>query len=176
MNDHWIICGSKISVGEAAIPGTTLSIEMMLEKLCRGMPVDLLIAAHPGLTKDAVREVFGIAAAAVRACRFHTRSVESQTENEPSDANEIANETYRACRLRDALAADRLEALATEIDAGALKYDGPIMNQMAEISDYANHKATETLCSMIAAKLNPGEQLYGSQEIKARELRHRICA
>jgi uncharacterized protein (DUF433 family) len=49
------------------VAGTRITVELILEKLAAGETVENIIAAHPGLTGDAIRAALRFAAEALRA-------------------------------------------------------------------------------------------------------------
>ena len=49
-------------MGKPVIAGTRISVEIILEKLAAGETFEQIIAAHPRLTKDAIRAALAFAA------------------------------------------------------------------------------------------------------------------
>jgi uncharacterized protein (DUF433 family) len=56
-----------IMMGKPVIAGTRITVELILEKLAAGETVEQLLAAHPRLTREAIRAALAFAAQALRA-------------------------------------------------------------------------------------------------------------
>lgn len=56
-----------VMMGKPVIKGTRITVELILEKLAAGEPMDQLLDAHPQLTEEAVRAALAFAADALRA-------------------------------------------------------------------------------------------------------------
>jgi uncharacterized protein (DUF433 family) len=56
-----------IMMGKPVIAGTRITVELILEKLAAGETVEQLLAAHPRLTREAIRAALAFAAEALRA-------------------------------------------------------------------------------------------------------------
>jgi uncharacterized protein (DUF433 family) len=56
-----------IVMGKPVIRGTRLTVEFILEKLAAGESVEQIIAAHPRLTREAIRAALAFAARTLRA-------------------------------------------------------------------------------------------------------------
>jgi uncharacterized protein (DUF433 family) len=56
-----------IMMGKPVIAGTRITVELILEKLAAGETVEQLLAAHPRLTREAIRAALAFAADALRA-------------------------------------------------------------------------------------------------------------
>jgi uncharacterized protein (DUF433 family) len=54
-------------MGKPVISGTRITVELILEKLAAGETIDQIVAGHPRLTADAVRNAIAFAAEALRA-------------------------------------------------------------------------------------------------------------
>ncbi|SPD76403.1 conserved hypothetical protein [uncultured Desulfobacterium sp.] len=54
-------------MGKPLITGTRVTVELIVEKLAEGEPIEQIIEAHPRLTKEAVRAALAFAAEALRA-------------------------------------------------------------------------------------------------------------
>jgi uncharacterized protein (DUF433 family) len=54
-------------MGKPVIAGTRITVELILEKLAAGETVEHLLAAHPRLTREAIRAALAFAAEALRA-------------------------------------------------------------------------------------------------------------
>ena len=53
-------------MGKPVVAGTTLTIELILEKLAAGETIEQILQARPRLTREAVRATFVYAAEAIR--------------------------------------------------------------------------------------------------------------
>jgi len=57
----------QIMMGKPVIAGTRITVELILENLAAGETVDQILAAHPRLTRDAIKAALAFAAEALRA-------------------------------------------------------------------------------------------------------------
>jgi uncharacterized protein (DUF433 family) len=57
----------EIMMGKPVIAGTRITVELILEKLAAGETVEQLLAAHPRLTREAIRAALAFAAETLRA-------------------------------------------------------------------------------------------------------------
>ena len=57
----------SIMMGKPVIANTRITVELILEKLAAGETVEQILAAHPRLTKEAIRAALAFAAEALRA-------------------------------------------------------------------------------------------------------------
>ena len=57
-----IVSNPKIMMGKPVIAGTRITVELILEKLATGETVEQILAAHPRLTAEAIREALLFAA------------------------------------------------------------------------------------------------------------------
>lgn len=62
-----IVSDPSVMMGKPVIAGTRITVELVLEKLSAGESVEQIIAAHPGLTREAIQAAFAFAAEALRA-------------------------------------------------------------------------------------------------------------
>jgi uncharacterized protein (DUF433 family) len=62
-----IVCNPKIMVGKPTIEGTRLTVELILEKLAEGHPVEELLYAYPRLTREGIQAALEYAANVFRA-------------------------------------------------------------------------------------------------------------
>lgn len=67
MAKQWIVSDPKIMMGKPVIVGTRLTVELILEKLAAGEPMEQIIAAHPQLTREAILAALAFAHQALRA-------------------------------------------------------------------------------------------------------------
>jgi len=56
-----------VMMGKAVIRGTRIPVETILEKLAAGETEDQVLAAHPRLTREAIRAALAYAASMLRA-------------------------------------------------------------------------------------------------------------
>jgi len=54
-------------MGKPVIAGTRITVELILEKLAAGEPVEQILEVHPLLTQEAIRAALTFAAEALRA-------------------------------------------------------------------------------------------------------------
>ena len=57
----------KVMMGKPVVAGTRITVELILERLGAGETPAQLLAAHPGLTEEAIRAALTFAAQALRA-------------------------------------------------------------------------------------------------------------
>lgn len=57
-----IVADPEILVGKPAIKGTRISVELILERLADGWPVDTVLEAYPRLTRDDIQAALAFAA------------------------------------------------------------------------------------------------------------------
>jgi uncharacterized protein (DUF433 family) len=62
-----IACDPAVMMGKPVIAGARITVELILEKLAAGESVESILAAHPGLTPEAIRAALRFAADALRA-------------------------------------------------------------------------------------------------------------
>ncbi len=63
----WIECNPNILFGKPVIKGTRITVELILEKIAAGESFEDILAAHPKVTLEAIREAIGFAAKALKA-------------------------------------------------------------------------------------------------------------
>lgn len=61
-----IVCDPAVMMGKPVVAGTRITVELILEKLAAGAPVDELLNSHPQLTRERVQAAIGFAADAIR--------------------------------------------------------------------------------------------------------------
>ena len=57
----------NVMMGKPVVAGTRITVESVVERLAAGETVDMLVQAHPRLTRDAVRAALEFAARVLRA-------------------------------------------------------------------------------------------------------------
>ncbi|MFN3682053.1 MAG: DUF433 domain-containing protein [Nitrospira sp.] len=67
MEKQWIVSRPNVMMGKPVIAGTRITVELILEKLAAGEPVEQILDAHPQLTRDAVFAAIAFAKEALRA-------------------------------------------------------------------------------------------------------------
>lgn len=67
MSEPLIVSDPAVMMGKPIVVGTRITVEMILEELSAGTPVEQLLAAHPRLTRPAVLAALAFAAQALRA-------------------------------------------------------------------------------------------------------------
>lgn len=56
-----------VMMGKPVIKGTRITVELILEKLAAGEPVEQILRAHPQLTEESIRAALAFAARALKA-------------------------------------------------------------------------------------------------------------
>ena len=56
-----------VMMGKPVVRGTRITVELVLEKLAAGEPIEALLEAHPRLTREAVLAAIEFGAKALRA-------------------------------------------------------------------------------------------------------------
>ncbi len=56
-----------VMMGKPVIRGTRITVELILEKLAAGEPIDQILDAHPRLTREAILAAIDFGARALRA-------------------------------------------------------------------------------------------------------------
>jgi len=88
----------------------------------------------------------------------------------PSTAT-VEGLTFEASRNREKFAADELDKLADKIKSGEVKYDKPLIDEIAAANDRASTAAGAKLSAAIGVLLNPGSTLDAAKAEKVvREL------
>ena len=62
-----IVSDPNVMMGKPVIAGTRITVELILEKLGSGEPIEQLLEAHPRLTRESVLAALDFAARALRA-------------------------------------------------------------------------------------------------------------
>jgi len=70
-HENLIVSDPKIMMGKPVISGTRITVELILEKLAAGETEEDVLAAHPRLTKDAIRAALAFAAEALKADKIY---------------------------------------------------------------------------------------------------------
>jgi len=67
MENQLIQSHPNIMMGKPVVAGTRITVELILEKLAAGEPIEQLLQAHPRLTREAILAAIDFAAQALRA-------------------------------------------------------------------------------------------------------------
>lgn len=67
MREPMIVSDPKVMMGKPVIAGTRIAVDLILEKLGRGEPIEALLESHPRLTREGVLAALRFAAQALRA-------------------------------------------------------------------------------------------------------------
>jgi uncharacterized protein (DUF433 family) len=67
MSESLIVSDPKVMMGKPVIAGTRITVDLILEKLGSGEPIEAVLEAHPRLTREAVLAALRFAAQALRA-------------------------------------------------------------------------------------------------------------
>jgi uncharacterized protein (DUF433 family) len=62
-----VVSDPKVMMGKPTIVGTRITVESILERLAAGESIADVVASHPRLTEEAVRDALAFAAQALRA-------------------------------------------------------------------------------------------------------------
>lgn len=62
-----ILSNPKVMMGKPVVAGTRITVELILEKLGAGEPIEQILDAHPRLTREGVLAALDFAARALRA-------------------------------------------------------------------------------------------------------------
>lgn len=54
MSTPRIVSDPKVMMGKPVVAGTRIGVDLILEKLGNGEPIEALLEAHPGLSRDDV--------------------------------------------------------------------------------------------------------------------------
>jgi len=68
----------KVMLGKPVIKGTRITVELILEELSAGKPIDDLLEAHPRLTKVAIQAALAFAADALKGERTYPIDIKNQ--------------------------------------------------------------------------------------------------
>nr|VFJ78008.1 MAG: Uncharacterized conserved protein, DUF433 family [Candidatus Kentron sp. FW] len=63
----FIVLDPNIMMGKPVISGTRITVELILEKLAAGEPMEQIINAYPRLTSEAIQVALSFAARALKA-------------------------------------------------------------------------------------------------------------
>ena len=66
MQKNGISSDPAVMMGKPVIAGTRIPVELILEKLADGEPVEQILDAHPRLTYEAIQEALSFAAESLR--------------------------------------------------------------------------------------------------------------
>ena len=67
MSEPMIASDPKVMMGKPVVAGTRVTVDLILEKLGSGEPMEALLEAHPRLTREGVLAALRFAAQALRA-------------------------------------------------------------------------------------------------------------
>ena len=67
MRQQWIVSDTRIMMGKPVVAGTRITVELILEKLAAGETIELILDAHPRLTREATQAALTFAKEALRA-------------------------------------------------------------------------------------------------------------
>jgi uncharacterized protein (DUF433 family) len=67
MSEPLIVSDPKVMMGKPVVAGTRITVDLILEKLGTGESIDVVLEAHPRLTREAVLAALRFAAQALRA-------------------------------------------------------------------------------------------------------------
>jgi uncharacterized protein (DUF433 family) len=62
-----IVSDPRVMMGKPVVAGTRITVDLILEKLGNGEPVEAMLEAHPRLTREGVLAALRFAAQALRA-------------------------------------------------------------------------------------------------------------
>ena len=66
-NSDLIVSNPKVMLGKPVIRGTRITVELILEKFAAGQTEELILQAHPHLTREGIRAALAFAAEALQA-------------------------------------------------------------------------------------------------------------
>jgi uncharacterized protein (DUF433 family) len=66
MSQDSIVSDPRVMLGKPAIRGTRITIELMFEKLGAGEAIEQILAAHPGLAREALQSACAYAGSVLR--------------------------------------------------------------------------------------------------------------
>lgn len=61
-----VVSDPKVMMGKPVIAGTRITVELLLEKLAAGEPVEQILRAHPHMPPESIPAALAYAAAVVR--------------------------------------------------------------------------------------------------------------
>ena len=67
MSEPMIVSDPKVMMGKPVVAGTRIPVDLILEKLGSGEPIEAVLESHPRLTREAVLAALRFAAQALRA-------------------------------------------------------------------------------------------------------------
>jgi uncharacterized protein (DUF433 family) len=67
MKTQFVVSDPSIMMGKPVIVGTRITVESILERLAAGESIADVVASHPSLTEESVRDALAFAAQALRA-------------------------------------------------------------------------------------------------------------
>jgi uncharacterized protein (DUF433 family) len=67
MTEPLIVSDPKVMMGKPVVAGTRITVDLILEKLGSGEPMEAVLEAHPRLTREGILAALRVAAQALRA-------------------------------------------------------------------------------------------------------------
>lgn len=67
MNLNLIISNPEIMMGKPVIAGTRITVELILEKLSYGEPIEQILESYPQLTRESIYAALSFAAKALKS-------------------------------------------------------------------------------------------------------------
>ncbi len=67
MSEPMIVSDPKVMMGKPVVAGTRVTVDLILEKLGGGEPIEAVLESHPRLTREGVLAALRFAAQALRA-------------------------------------------------------------------------------------------------------------
>jgi len=71
MSEPTIVSDPKVMMGKPVVAGTRVTVELILEKLGSGEPLEATLESHPRLSREGVLAAIRFAAEALRADVVH---------------------------------------------------------------------------------------------------------
>jgi uncharacterized protein (DUF433 family) len=67
MQKNLVVSDPNVMMGKPVIAGTRITVELILEKLAAGEPIEQILDAHPRLTREGIQAALAFASEALRA-------------------------------------------------------------------------------------------------------------
>lgn len=67
MQKNLVVSDPNVMMGKPVVAGTRITVELILEKLAAGEPVEQILDAHPRLTREGIQAALAFASEALRA-------------------------------------------------------------------------------------------------------------
>ncbi|MGD9890561.1 MAG: DUF433 domain-containing protein [Dehalococcoidia bacterium] len=65
--EHLIVSDPAVMMGKPVVRGTRITVQLILEELAAGEPIEQILDSHPMLTEESIRAALAFAAQALRA-------------------------------------------------------------------------------------------------------------